>query len=312
MTTTSLQYIGAACPLGGMGQWAGTWTGNPVQPSQLNNIRNGTGRFWNSTDFVSNQNTSGQFRPMLPMRDNGMVAYQGSFPTGATWNITNGPGARVDFNMQGNVDDGFTVNVQATTTSAAIRNNGLQRVITVKGQGGAGGQGISPRAQAQVGGNGRRNGTTINHSQPTMSSLIYNFGTIYGGGGGGGGGGGAPGIPANPISTDGAGGGGGGGQGAGAGGSSRGVTLPRSAAAGQSNPPWAGGVGGIVSVRNPSGGTTPFIGASGGGAGGAAQAGAAGGQGQANQTGRAGGAALAGVGQNAIGVVSIPVQGTRN
>jgi len=273
MTTTNVQYSGAAVPLGGMGQWAGTYGAGPGQKSPLNAIRNGTGRYNTYADYQSGQNSQGQKRPMAPFRTN-LACVQGQSP-GYSTTLSTGV---ANFTFQGQFTGGATVNAPGAV------NIFTSPTTQIRGTAGYGGAGRTYFDSPSTG-NG---GTALNVTQSGVN--ILNYGTIYGGGGGGGGGGFA--FASAGVQTPGgavyvfAGGGGGGGIPGGAGGQSTAQGYIQSGgvggAPGQAGGPQTGGGAGNYSITNsgPYGNWALYAyGGNGGNAGADAQAGSTGGGG---------------------------------
>ena len=314
MTTTNVQYSGAAVPLGGMGQWAGTYGAGPGQKSPLNAIRNGTGRYNTYADYQSGQNSPGQARPMSSFRTN-LACVQGpssGYSTTLSTGVTN-------FTFQGQFTSGATVNAPGAV------NIFTSPTTQIQGTAGSGGPGRTYFDNPSAG-NG---GTALNVTQSGVN--ILNYGAIYGGGGGGGGGGFA--FASAGRQTPGgavyvfAGGGGGGGNPGGTGGQSSLQGAIQSgtsgAAPGQPGGPQAGGNYGYSTSVNsgPFGNWALYAyGGPGGNLGGSGQAGSSGGSGsidpasypafsQAPYPGMPGGSAGAAVTGPSV---TYTVQGTHN
>ena len=311
-TTTAVNYRSKTVPLGGMGQWAGTYGGGAGQTSPLNAIRNGTGRYNTYADYQASQQggtqngaqlTPGTLRPMAPFRDN-LVAVQGTNIQAYTTTLQN---ADAVITFQGNYQTGVTVTAPANT---ALFTSPTTIMYGKKGQGGNGGSWSGGLVQgAQPGGTGGSAVTIL-----TSSVNILNYGTIQSGGGGGGGG--ATGFVSGTPRAAYSGGGGGGGQNSGAGGASIGPIqgqAPINAQPGQVNANWNGGTGGFSKTQ--TGNVSCFAGP-GGPAGGFGAAGAAGQNTiQATQIGPRGNGGAAGTASVSPGTgatVTYIVQGTHN
>lgn len=209
---TSVQYSGAAVPLGGIGQFAGTWPGQPTVASPLDAIRNGTGKYWTSVDYQSGQNSPGQARPMSSFRRN-MWTLQSPFISPGPILQNPNPVIQADeINMQGPAY--YAVNIQtAKSINLYVAPGGGIYGGTSTGVGGTGGQGQPAVTTGGLPGGGGGAATQTALTVQGSGVVIYNFGSIYGAGGGGGGGGGSSAV----------GGGGGGGQTPGLAGASPGV-----------------------------------------------------------------------------------------
>lgn len=335
---TSVQYSGAAVPLGGIGQFAGTWPGQPTVASPLNAIRNGTGKYWTSVDYQAGQNSPGQARPMSSFRRN-MWTLQSPYisPGPILQNPT--PTIQADeINLQGPAY--YSVNIQTAKNFNlyVAPGGGIYGASACGGNGGGGGAG-TPYAQPTVTYpavmySGYPGGAGVSSSQYALTVqgggvVVYNYGTIYGSGGGGGGGGGSASV----------GGGGGGGQTGGTAGASpnqfpgplypaAGTGMIPTAQAGQGSG-GAGGQGAYI-VRFPVPGQPgpapgPYFvtltGGGGGPAGGYGQAGGSGSGGtvqwvfnttQLQNRGTSGGGGAAAAAVSSSGGVQYVVAGTHN
>lgn len=212
---TSVQYSGAAVPLGGIGQFAGTWPGQPTVASPLNAIRNGSGKYWTSVDYQAGQNSPGQARPMSSFRRNMWTLQSPFIGQGAILQNPNPVIQADEINMQGPAY--YAINVQtAKSINLYVAPGGGIYGGTSTGTGGVGGPGASYGTPTVISsgypGGGGGNATQVALTVQGSGVVIYNYGSIYGAGGGGGGGGGSAGV----------GGGGGGGQPAGGGGATPG------------------------------------------------------------------------------------------
>jgi len=238
---TSVQYSGAAVPLGGIGQFAGTWPGQPTVASPLNSIRNGTGKYWTSVDYQSGQNSPGQARPMSSFRRNMWTLQSPFIGQGAILQNPNPVIQADEINMQGPAYYGINIQTAKSIKLYVAPGGGIYGTVSCGGAGGSGGSGASYSTPTVIysGYPGGAGGTASQVALTVQGGavVIYNYGTIYGSGGGGGGGGGTASV----------GGGGGGGQSGGGAGASPnqfpGPLYP-SSGAGLSPTAQAGGGGG--------------------------------------------------------------------
>lgn len=233
MTTSTISYASGSVPLGGMGQWAGTSGGGAGQPSPLNLIRNGVGRYNSAYDFsypCIGYNTT---RPMVAFLQNAACVQ------GPASNYSSFMGYYTDTcTYQGAFTGPTTVTVY-DSTFINLFTGPTTTLYGTTGAGGTGGLALAPGSTAGAPGSTGTPALTLAYQGfPTSRTSIFNYGYMYGGSGGGGGGGSVRWVVQNVY----LGGGGGGGQPAGTGGQPNG--LP-----GQSV--GVGGQGLTQSITNP-------------------------------------------------------------